>query len=150
MLILTAESFSPSEVLVRLLYSHLTIKLPVDVQSGINTYTKDQIRYGFAHTLYSIRHRDVCKNISDRIFWLVNEDGKLRDELFSELKSRLDLHHAADFNDTFKMRLAEEIMHWALLNPKEAERNNLCRLQCEGKHCIALVRKDEVDSTVGA
>lgn len=143
MLIITPEAYSPSDVMIYILYEQLSKELPEEAQRQMLYFTREQIRYAFAATLDAISEWQCCRNIFESEFWILDSDCYIREEVFREIRSRTDLHKDAEYDKyEFRLRFGEEVMNWFLRQPDEARRLGLKR----GKHNrIVLVRKKLFD-----
>lgn len=146
---LSSDSFNPSGVLVRLLYYHISAHLDSSVHDNMAKYTKSQFRLAFDHAINCIRDRTSLNQIADDKLWLVSESCEINPDFYREIKNRIEVHHAAEFdNRIFVQRFAEEIMHWVVTKPAEARRLGIVHSRHQGRRCVSLVRKPRIETTV--
>lgn len=140
MLFLTEEAYRPSTVLVNLLYTELNRHITREAKEHVEVFTREQIRYGLAATLWAVRERRILDDKEDDL-WVANESA-VRPEILYEMKRRVDIHASADYNNPdFRRRLAEEIYCWYHQQRQEATRQGL---KLDEENRIVISRKIKV------
>lgn len=133
---LTPQSFRPSDVLIRLLYTGINV--PIQAQQHMLFCTMEQIRFRFTEAVNNIRERRVFLHDDTDDFVVVDENYNVHSEFFEQIRKYANFHPAAVHDDIyFQLRLGEEIVSWFLKQPNEARKMGMER---KGKKLI-LVRK---------
>lgn len=138
---LTPQSFRPSDVLIRLLYTGINV--PIQAQQHMIFFTMEQIRFRFTEAINNIRERRVFLYDDADDFVVVDENYNVHSEFFEQIRKYANFHPTAVHDDIyFQLRLGEEIVSWFLKQPNEARKMGLDR---KGKELI-LVRKPKPKS----
>lgn len=141
-------TYEPSDVLIKLLYNEVLQKLDPGIQDRVILNTKEILKHRFDYVIDSIKRWDCCKYINEEIFWVVDENYEVRPEFFREFTQKISLamHPSAAYDEIFKRRLAEEILHWFYRDPGKAKSQGVISYTKNGKRCICLVRKEPMNT----
>lgn len=143
MVVMTVRSFSPSDVSIHILYNKWGYTLPPSNRDYMLAYTRDQIRYGFAFTVGEFQHRKIFPDGHPE-FILVDREYRINEYFFQRLKKKVHLTKDSEWDGPeFRLRLAEEMVAWALREPQGAKETGIVFVNGN----LILLRKNEIDST---